>query len=137
MRRPSARPTARPATRRDARQSAQFNGGMLIASLITGALSWLVGLVIYNATVDVWPRPLVIGVMFGILAFFVLLSVFVISTIQGAFEENILTGGSTGSVLLIILVAVVLITALGMLFQWIYGLHYNNPQPWKYRQQEK
>lgn len=106
------------------RRSTQFNFVMLIASLVLGTVSWILGLLVYNATVDVWPRPLVIGVSFGILALFVLMGVLIVSTIQGTFTENILTGGGLGSVLVVVFVAIILITALGALFQWIYGLHY-------------
>ena len=106
------------------RHSTQFNIVMLIASLVLGAVSWILGLLVYNATVDVWPRPLVIGVSFGILALFVLMGVLIVSTIQGTFTENILAGGGLGSVLVVVFAAIILITALGALFQWIYGLHY-------------
>lgn len=106
------------------RRSTQFNLVMLISSIVLGAGSWIPGLLVYNATVDVWPRPLVIGISFGILAIFVLLGVLIVSNLQGAFSENILTGGGLGSVLVVIVVAVILIAALGSLFQWIYGLHY-------------
>lgn len=47
------------------------------------------------------------------------------SLLQGAFEENILNGGGAGSVLIAIFASTVLIAALGTLFQWIYGLHYD------------
>lgn len=110
------------------RRSTQFNLVMLIASLVLGVVSWILGLLVYNATVDVWPRPLVIGVSFGILALVVLVGVFIVSTLQGTFSENILTGGGSGSVLVIVFLAVILIIALGSLFQWIYGLHYEKEQ---------
>lgn len=89
-----------------------------------GGVSWSVPST-YNSLVDVWPRPFVIGVVFAILAFFVTLGVFAVSLLQGAFEENILNGGGAGSVLIAIFASTVLIAALGTLFQWIYGLHYD------------
>lgn len=105
------------------RRSTQFNFVMLITSLVFGAVSWILGLLVYNATVNIWPRPFVIGLSFGIFAFFVLLCVFTVSNLQGAFVENILTGGGSGSVLVIIFAAVIFVAALASLFQWIYGLH--------------
>lgn len=107
------------------RRTTQFNFVMLIASLGLGGVSWILCLLTYNSLVDVWPRPFVIGVVFAILAFFVTLGVFAVSLLQGAFEENILNGGGAGSVLIAVFASTVLIAALGTLFQWIYGLHYD------------
>lgn len=107
------------------RRTTQFNFVMLIASLGLGGVSWILCLLTYNSIVDEWPRPFVIGVVFAILAFFVTLGVFAVSLLQGAFEENILNGGGAGSVLIAIFASTVLIAALGTLFQWIYGLHYD------------
>ncbi len=120
MRRNMPRSRARTGTR----QTAQLNLAMLIATLVLGAVSWILGLIVYNATVDIWPRPLVIGLAFGILAIIVLFGIYIISNIQGICEENIVTGGSPGSAIVLISIAVVAVVALGSLFQWIYGLHY-------------
>lgn len=107
------------------RRTTRFNFVMLMASLGLGGVSWVLCILAYTAFVDVWSRPLVIGLVFAILAFFVAMGVFVVSLLQGAFEENILNGGGNGSVLIAVFVSVVFIAALGVLFQWIYGLHYD------------
>jgi len=116
------------------RKSTQFNSLMLIASLVLGAVAWLIGLVIYNAAVDTWSRPLLIGVLFGILALLIPLGILIISSMQGAFQQDMVTGGGVGSVIVLILVAALLITGLGTLFQWLYGLRSakNQPEPSSY-----
>lgn len=104
------------------RRSTQFNFPMLLVSLVLGAAAWLIGLLIYNAAVDVWPRPLLIGVLFGSLALLVPLGILIVSNLQSTFEQDIITGGSAGSAIVLILIAALLITGLGTLFQWLYGL---------------
>ena len=105
------------------RKSSQFNLQMLLISVLIGIVAWFVSSWVYDAIADSNPRPVTIGLMFALLSLFVGLGVFVISTVMGTFEENIVTSGSTGSALVMILLAPVLIMGVGALFQWIYGLH--------------
>ena len=108
------------------RKTTQFNFPMLFTSLILGGAAWIVDLVIYKLAVDVWPRALLIGVLFGILALIVSIGVLILSNLQGTFEQDIITGGGAGSAILLILIAALLITGLGTLFQWLYGLRSQN-----------
>lgn len=105
------------------RKSTQLNVQMLLLTLLVGIAAWFISSWAYDLVVDSLPRPLTIGLMFALLSLLVGLGVFIISTVQGTFEENIVTNGSSASVLMIALLAPVLLIALGALFQWIYGLH--------------
>lgn len=107
------------------RKSTQLNVQMLLLTVLMGIVAWLISLWTYDLVVDTLPRPLTIGLMFALLSLFVGLGVFIISTVRGTFEENIMINGSSASVLMIALLAPVLFIALGALFQWIYGLHIN------------
>lgn len=107
------------------RKSTQLNVQMLLLTLLVGIVAWFISSWTYDLVVDTLPRPLTIGLMFALLSLLVGLGVFIISTVQGTFEENIVTNGSSASVLMIALLAPVLFIALGALFQWIYGLHIN------------
>lgn len=116
------------------RQSKQFNAPMLVFSILIGAVSWLICAAVYHALVDNVPGPLLIGLVFGIFALILAVGVFLISSLSGTFEKNVITGGSTGSVLLFLAIAVVLTAALAALFQWLYSLRLRGPaaQPTSY-----
>lgn len=107
------------------RKSTQINVQMLLLTLLVGVVAWFVSTWIYDAVVDMLPRPVTIGLMFALLSLFVGLGVFILSTVLGTFEENIVTNGSNASILVMVLLAPALFVALGALFQWIYGLHIN------------
>lgn len=108
------------------RHSKQFNAVMLIASVLIGAASWFLCAAVYRALVNVTARPVLIGLIFGILALAVAGGVFVVSLVSGTFEKNLVTGGGTGSAIGILAVIVVLLMVLGALFQWLYSLRFRS-----------
>lgn len=97
---------------------------MLVFSILLGIAAWFICAALYGALVDEVPDPLLMGLVFGVLALAMALGVFLISTLSGTFEKNVITGGSTGSLLGFLIIAVLLVGALGALFQWIYGLRF-------------
>lgn len=107
---------------------------MLVLSILLGVAAWFVCAVLYGALVDALPGPLLMGLVFGVLALAMALGVFLISTLSGTFEKNVITGGSTGSVIGFLIVAVLLVGALGALFQWLYSLRFRgaSAQPTSY-----
>ena len=63
-----------------------LNFPMLGVTAVLGVIAWLVGSLIYNALIDVWAAPVVIGLIFTALAVIVLVGILVISSMQGTFE---------------------------------------------------
>lgn len=104
------------------RHSKQFNIVMAVVSALIGAVVWLVCAAVYDALADATARPVLIGLLFGILALAVAGGVFATSMASGTFEKNVVTGGGTGSVIGILAIIVVGLMALGALFQWLYSL---------------
>lgn len=100
----------------------KFNLPVLAVSLLAGGASWAVCALIYDALVQSAPRPALIGLMFGILALAVAAGVFLVSYFSGTFQRNLITGGSTAAVLAALAVILVLVAAVGALFQWLYSL---------------
>ena len=98
---------------------------MIVVTMFLGIGAWLVCLPIYHALIDVWSTPVVIGLLFAILALVVMIGILILSSMQGNFEANIFNGGSTGSAVVCVAVILVVIFLLGMLFQWIYGMHFD------------
>ena len=109
------------------RQSKQFNVPMFALTILLGAAAWIICSAVYGALADAAPRPFLIGLVFGIFALVLAVGVFLISSLSGTFERNIITGGSAGSVIGFLAIAVVLIAALGALFQWLYSLRFSGP----------
>lgn len=107
------------------RQSKRLNILILALSITIGALAWFLCLAVYNALCNTLPRPLLIGLMFGILALAVSAGVFTASLLSSTFMENIVTGSEAGTVIALIALGVVMIAGLAALFQWIYGLHFS------------
>lgn len=116
------------------RRSKQFNAPMLAFSIVLGVVAWFACAALYNALVDTVSGTLLMGLVFGILALVMAVGVFLISSLSGTFEKNVITGGSAGSVLGILIIAVLLVGALGALFQWIYSLRFRiaSAQPSSY-----
>lgn len=108
------------------RHSKQFNAVMLAVSVLIGAIAWFLCAAVYGALINAVARPVLIGLIFGVLALAVAGGVFAVSLLSGTFEKNLVTGGGTGSVLGILAAAVVLLMALGALFQWLYSLRFRS-----------
>lgn len=95
---------------------------VLLLSALAGAAMWLIGWGIYAARAESMSMPLLIGLEFGLLALAVGAVVLVVSISTGVFTENPISGGGFGSAAAMVLAGVVLVGALGALFQWIYGM---------------
>lgn len=116
------------------RRNKQFNPLMLVLSIVLGAAAWFVCAALYGALVDTVSGPILMGLVFGVLALVMAVGVFLISSLSGTFEKNVITGGSTGSALGFLIVAVLLVGVLGALFQWLYSLRFRiaSAQPTSY-----
>lgn len=108
------------------RHSKRFNAIMLVVSAAIGVVAWLLCTLVYDLLAGVLARSALIGLLFGILALAVAGGVFVVSMISGTFEKNLITRGGTGSLLGILAITVVLLVALGALFQWLYSLRFRS-----------
>lgn len=108
------------------RHRKQFNAFMLAVSAVIGAAAWILCAAVYGVLSDTLPGPVLIGLIFGILTAAVTCGVFLVSSISGTFEKNIITGGSSGSVLGFLALAAVLLMALAGVFQWIYSLRFRS-----------
>lgn len=98
---------------------------LLLVTLVAGALfGWLLER-LYNAVLDDWARPLLIGTLFGLFALGLTLVVFALSAMTRTFEDNVVTnGGGKGSAFLCAILVCLLVFGLGALFQWLYSLDF-------------
>lgn len=97
---------------------------LLLLSAGTGLLMWLIGEKIYAANAYGASMPLLIGTEFGLLALAVGVVVLIVSVFTGLFTENPFTGGGVGITAAMLIAGVILVAALGALFQWIYGMSF-------------
>lgn len=130
-----------PKRRQSVSKGAQHNGattiniGLIPITIVVGILAWIIGNFFYSKLVDTIPRSMLIGIVFVLLYIMLAMVIFGFSNATSAFEENILTGGSSqGIVIAILLIAAVFIFAVATLFQWIYGLNFKqeNLEPSSY-----
>lgn len=108
------------------RHRKQFNIFMLAISAVIGAAAWILCAAVYGVLSDTLLDPVLIGLIFGLLTVAVTYGVFLVSTISDTFEKNIITGGSSGSVLGFLALATVLLMVLAGVFQWIYSLRFRS-----------
>jgi len=105
----------------------KFNILLLIATVVAGIISWLIGRLLYVALIDSMPRPFLIGIVFAVLYIITAAAVFIVSkVILKEFAENVLNGDSgVKSALIFLAIGAVVIFGLATLFQWIYGMDFN------------
>ena len=101
----------------------KLNIFMLIFSLILGFVMMLPCIFVYELLVDLVPRPLVIGAVFGLLAFGVCTAIHIASILSRCFDRNLAPGRGGISPMGAVILGTLAVAALGTLFQWIYGLH--------------
>lgn len=96
-------------------------------TVVTGIVLWIVERAIYSVFIDLIPRAVLIGIMFGVLTIGLSLVVFCYSIFAGIFNENVVTRTSgSGSVIVMLLVGIIIIFGVGTLFQWLYSLNPND-----------
>lgn len=108
---------------------------LILITVVTGIILWIVEKAVYGVFIDSIPRVVLIGIIFGILAIGLSLVVFCYSISAGVFNENVMTGSSgRGSVIVILLAGIIIISGAGTLFQWLYSLNPNdeNTSPTSY-----
>lgn len=106
------------------RKRQEFNLPMLVITLVLGCAVWFLCAALHGVLEDSAPGPLLIGLLFGVLALALAAGVFMISSISGTFEKNLVTGGGAGSVMAFLAAGVLLLAGLAALFQWIYSLRF-------------
>lgn len=100
---------------------------LLLITVVTGIILWIVERAIYSVLIDSIPRAVLIGIMFGVLAIGLSIVVFCYSISAGIFNENVITGSSgSGSVIVMLLVGIIIVFGVGTLFQWLYSLNPND-----------
>lgn len=108
------------------RKRQEFNLPMLVITLALGAAVWFLCAALYGALEGSIPDPLLIGLLFGILALVVAVGVFLVSSVSGTFEKNLISGGQPGSAVAFLIIGVLLLAALAALFQWLYSLRFRS-----------
>lgn len=106
------------------RKRQELNLPILIITLILGSAVWFLCAALHRTLEDSVPAPLLIGLLFGILALALAVAVFLVSSIFGTFEKNLISGGSDSLTIVFLLIGVLLLTGMAALFQWIYGLRF-------------
>ena len=89
----------------------KFDTTLLVTSLVAGAVAWAIDMVIYHALIDVWSRPVLIGVMFLVVAVVVSAAVLAASKAKRGFDEEFLFLQSTGAIVLGLAVTAVAVFA--------------------------
>lgn len=131
QRRPMSQRERKPNILREARtvqksKNTMLNLFLLIMTLVVGFFMWWICLFFYYTLIDIMPRPVLIGIMFGIFSGMLSISVFLASNLRGEFEQNIFTGDSSRlSTVIVLFLAHIILFVLAMLFQWIYGLNFH------------
>lgn len=111
----------------------KFDTTLLVASLVAGAMAWAIDMVIYHALIDVWSRPVLIGVMFLVLAVVVSAAVLAASKAKRGFDEEFLFLQSTGAIVLGLAVTAVAVFAVALVLEWIYDRQFAEmPEPTSY-----
>ena len=111
----------------------KFDTTLLVTSLVAGAVAWAIDMVIYHALIDVWSRPVLIGVMFLVLAVVVSAAVLAASKAKRGFDEEFLFLQSTGAIVLGLAVTAVAVFAVALVLEWIYDRQFAEmPEPTSY-----
>lgn len=102
----------------------KINGLLLLFSLIGGAVGFAIGEILLNALYSGWPRWVVMGLYFGVLALCIGLACLVAEMISPKLSGSSWRQRYTGlSWKLLVPATLVLLFAVGSLLQLIYGLH--------------
>ncbi len=104
------------------RRQKVFHLLILVVSALMGAAVWFVCEGLYDALVDSLARPVLMGLLFGLLALAAAGGVFAVSLLRGTFEQDVVTGGSALAAGGILMGLVLLVAVLAALFQWLYSL---------------
>lgn len=99
------------------RRQKVFHLLILVVSALMGAAVWFVCEGLYDALVDSLARPVLMGLLFGLLALAAAGGVFAVSLLRGTFEQDVVTGGSALAAGGILMGLVLLVAVLAELFQ--------------------
>lgn len=104
----------------------KFNTVMLIGSLILGAALWFGCFLLYGIFVELLPRPVTIGIVFGAFALGLGIGILLLSKLSGGYDRSMTPNRGRFPLGLFLLLASLGIGILAMGFQWIYGMHFNS-----------
>ncbi len=103
----------------------EVNIPLIPVTVLTGIIAWAIGNLLYSATIEGVPRPLVIGCVFAVLYLILAAIVALFGNAAGFFGRNLFSNyEDKGGVLLLLCAGAVGIFGLAALFQWIYGLDF-------------
>lgn len=108
-----------------ASRAVSLNIFLLLITIIVGIVGWIIGTIIYSSGVNKIAMPLLIGIIFAVLFFLLVITILVYSISSGSFEKNILTSSNNlvSSIFAIAIIGVLLF-GLSIFFQWIYGMNF-------------
>ena len=106
-----------------------LNKPLVCATIVAGIAAWLAGSAIYPHLADTLPRPVLIGLLFGLLCALTTTAIMMVGRKMVTFEANLLSrkGSRRGAVGLLLLGGI-LLTLLAMLFEWVYEIEATTEQ---------